>query len=191
MLITNHQCQVAGHAPLSRPWQPGRPGWHIRDSDGQAPGAQYAGYYDSEDSLAPGHRVTVARPAETARLAAESHCTGRTRLGLGLRRVGETPRVSPDRPASESESDPGPGPSPIGRPYDSDSSKGHWHDPPTLLVRAAPGADSARPGETREARREKYHRNITRKYRVIYQYFSPGQYRGRRIIAGRAGLNKF
>ena len=98
----------------------------------------------------------MARPAETARLAAdsESHCTGRTRLGLGLRRVGETPRVSPDRPASESESDPGPGPSPIGRPYDSDSSKGHWHNPPTLLVRAAPGADSARPGESerRDAR---------------------------------------
>ncbi len=28
-----------------------------------------------------------------------------------------------------------------------ESSKGHWHDPPTRLVRAAPGADSARPGE--------------------------------------------
>jgi hypothetical protein len=66
MLITNHQCQVAGHAPLSRPWQPGRPGWHwaIRDSDGPAPGAQY---YDSESNHgltgtgSPGHRGTARR----------------------------------------------------------------------------------------------------------------------------------
>jgi hypothetical protein len=63
-------------------------------------------------------------------------------------------------------------PSPIGRPYDSDSrashGKGHWHDPPTRLVRAAPGADSARPGEPerRDARREIYHRY--RQRREIY-----------------------
>jgi hypothetical protein len=155
MLITNHQCQVAGHAPLSRPWQPGRPGsvalGHPRLG---RPGARRSVQRLRVQSRTHWHRVTGSPWHGPPRLAAESHCTGRTRLGLGLRRVGETPRVSPDRPASESESDPGPGPSPIGRPYDSDSSKGHWHDPPTLLVRAAPGADSARPGESerRDAR---------------------------------------
>ena len=68
MLITDHQCQVAGHAPLSRPWQPGRPGsvalGHPRLGRPPAPGAQYN---DSESNHgltstgSPGHRGTARR----------------------------------------------------------------------------------------------------------------------------------
>jgi hypothetical protein len=113
----------------------------------------------------PGARLSESRAAAAAdsRAAAAADWQDPTRA-----RTPETPRVScgPGRPDSESE--PGPGPSPIGRPYDSDSSKGHWHDPPTLLVRAAPGADSARPGEPE--RRDA--RNITEISEIIREHIA-------------------
>ena len=183
-LQRNHHCHDANHESSvpscrARTTKPalaaGQAGLALGHPRLGRPGARRSVLRLRVQSRTHWHRVTGSPWHGPPRLAAESHCTGRTRLGLGLRRVGDTPRVSPDRPASESESDPGPGgPSPIGRPYDSDSSKGHWHDPPTRLVRAALGADSARPGEPerRDARNIREISEIGRKYQ---NYRRPGR----------------
>ena len=151
MLITDHQCQVAGHAPGSGGpgSRAGRAGTQAGPSETRTARRPALSMPGTTTPRTHWHRGTGSPWHGPPRLAAESlHCqAGRTRLGLGLRRRPESAAPGPGRPDSESE--PGPGPSPIGRSYDSDSShlKGHWHDPPTRLVRAAPGADSARPGE--------------------------------------------
>jgi hypothetical protein len=96
MLITDHQCQVAGHAPGSGgPGnRAGRAGTQAGPSETRTarhPAVSTTTPSPITDSLAPG-RGTGSPWHGPPRLAAESlHCqAGRTRLGLGLRRRPES-----------------------------------------------------------------------------------------------------
>ena len=159
------------------PWQPGRPGWHsggaIRDSDGPAPGRQY---YDSESNHgltgtgAPGHRGTARRDWRP------SHCTARL---AGP----DSGSDSGDAPSQPRRAQAGLTPS-----RNRDPGRARSDGPMTVTPLKVTGTtrrlgwSEPRPGPTRRgpaSLRGETHKNITEKYL---------KYRGRRIIAGRAGL---
>jgi hypothetical protein len=137
---------------------------HPRLGTARRPGPQY---YDSESESnhgltgtgSPGNRGTARRDWQP------SHCTGRTRLGLGLRRVGETPSESAQAGRRPSRTrDPGRARS-DGTMTVSDSS---------ILERSL-----ARPADSASRRI-----NIANKYRRKYRGNTSS------IIAGRAGLSR-